>query len=272
MIRSAKELWLAFAAIIVITIFYLIVAITMGGVPAASGFFGHSLGVLGFVLMLMTETLYSRRKRSRRARWGKMSAWLQFHIFTGLVGPYLVFLHTSFKFNGLAGVVLLLTAVIVLSGFFGRYIYTAIPRTADGVEIEAGELQHEIGQLEEAISGWMARQPVSERFLRPVLAGSQEAAGTGYSLVLGRSLQEWQARIRWMRVKKQLGGLQEVQIERLERLLAQRRQLNRQVVSLSFARRLLGLWHSVHVPIGVALFTTATVHIVAAIYYASLLR
>ena len=49
-----------------------------------------------------------------------MARWLEFHIFTGIVGPYLVLLHTSWKFNGLAGVVMLLTGVIVLSGFIRK--------------------------------------------------------------------------------------------------------------------------------------------------------
>ncbi len=39
-----------------------------------------------------------------------------------------------------------------------------------------------------------------------------------------------------------------------------------------FTLRALALWHTVHIPIGVALFITAFVHIIAAIYYATLLR
>ncbi|MBU4034462.1 MAG: hypothetical protein KKG34_06645, partial [Proteobacteria bacterium] len=35
------------------------------------------------------------------------------HIFTGIVGPFMVLLHSSWQFNGLAGVTLLLTGVIV---------------------------------------------------------------------------------------------------------------------------------------------------------------
>jgi hypothetical protein len=97
--------------------------------------FGHGIGIIGFFLMLMTETLYTLRKRSRSTRWGRMSTWLQFHIFTGLVGPYMVLLHSSWKFNGLAGMVLLLTVIIVASGFLGRYIYTSVPRNVDGIEI-----------------------------------------------------------------------------------------------------------------------------------------
>jgi hypothetical protein len=113
-----------------------------------------------------------------------MALWLKFHIFTGLVGPYMVLLHTSWKFNGLAGVTTLLTVIIVISGFVGRYIYTRIPRTADGTVIE-GSLSAE---------------------------------------------------------------------------------------ALKQARRLMSLWHTVHIPIGMALFTAAFVHIGAALYYATLLK
>jgi len=135
-----SELVLALLVIIGITAVY-------GGyvravaVPAAGGLLGHSLGILGFTMMLMTETLYSFRKRAMRRPRGSMRSWLRFHIFTGIVGPYLVVLHSAWTFNGLAGALTAMTVVVVASGFVGRYIYTAVPRTADGVLIEAQDLQ-----------------------------------------------------------------------------------------------------------------------------------
>jgi hypothetical protein len=184
MLRGNKELWLACLAMLLITGLYGLVIILTHEIPPASELFGHGMGIVGFVMMLMTETLYSLRKRSRSVRWGRMSTWLQFHIFTGLVGPYMVLLHTSWKFNGIAGVTTLFTIIIVMSGFIGRYIFTRIPRTLDGLEIE--------GTL------------------------SQEA--------------------------------------------------------LKQARRLLALWHTIHIPIGMVLFVSAFVHIGAALYYATLLK
>jgi hypothetical protein len=227
MYRSNRELWFSFIVIVILTVLYLFMVVTLKEIPAASDFFGHMLGVLGFILMLMTETLYSLRKRSRSARWGRMADWLQFHIFTGLVGPYMVLLHTSWKFNGLAGLVMLMTLIIVASGFIGRYIYTAIPRTADGIEIEAVELQRQIAVMETEL--------------------------------------------------KRLEATQSAQITRAQRkhlktLQRQRRALVRQVASLAQARRLMALWHAIHIPIGVALFTAAFVHMGAALYYATLLR
>jgi len=184
MLRGNKELWFAFPAMISVTGLYGLVMVLTRELPPAGELFGHGLGIVGFVFMLMTETLYSLRKRSRSVKWGRMSSWLQFHIFTGLVGPYMVLLHTSWKFNGIAGVTTLFTVIIVLSGFVGRYIFTRIPRTMDGLEIE--------GTL------------------------SQEA--------------------------------------------------------LKHARRLMALWHTVHIPIGMVLFIAAFVHIGAALYYATFLK
>jgi hypothetical protein len=184
MLRGNRELWLAFVTMILITVVYGLVVLYTREIPPASEIFGHGMGIVGFILMLMTETLYSLRKRSRSVRWGRMSFWLKFHIYTGLVGPYMVLLHSSWKFHGLAGATSLLTLIIVVSGFIGRYIFTRIPRTMDGLEIE--------GTL------------------------SQEA--------------------------------------------------------LKQARRLLALWHTIHIPIGMALFTSAFVHIGAALYYATFLK
>lgn len=179
-----KELWLSIFAITIITLCYGFMVFIARQIPKASDFFGHAIGILGFGLMLMTETLYSLRKRSLSARWGRMSSWLEFHIFTGIVGPYMVLLHSSWKFNGIAGISTLFTGVVVISGFVGRYLYTRLPRSLDGMIIEGG------------VSEAAARQ----------------------------------------------------------------------------ARRLLALWHTIHIPLGMVLFVTAFFHILGALYYATFLK
>ncbi len=146
-----SELVLALVAIVAITALYG-AYVNAVAIPAASGLLGHSLGIVGFTMMLMTETLYSLRKRAMRRPRGSMQSWLRFHIFTGIVGSYLVVLHSAWSFNGLAGVLTLMTLVVVGSGFIGRYIYTAVPRTADGVVIEAQELRLQVDALRLAVA------------------------------------------------------------------------------------------------------------------------
>ncbi len=268
--QSSRELWLSFIAIVVITLIYSFVVITVGGVPAASELFGHSLGIVGFILMLMAETLYTLRKHSRSARWGRMSGWLQFHIFSGLVGPYLVLLHTSWKFNGLAGVVMLLTVIIVASGFLGRYIYTSVPRNADGIEIEAEELERQLTATDGELQTWLASQPDLYRNLSGRLATARVASGN--RLVFGRAFEEWNARLRWWRLSSHMDRKARAQAKQINALLKRERTLRRQLNSIVLTRRLLGLWHAVHIPVGMVLFVAAFIHIIAAVYYASLLH
>ncbi len=266
--RSSRELWASFFAILAITAIYLFAVTVFNGIPVASGLFGHGIGILGFILMLMTETLYTLRKRSRSARWGRMSTWLNFHIFTGIVGPYMVLLHSSWKFNGLAGIVMLLTVIIVISGFIGRYIYTAVPRTADGVEVEASVLEQQVAATEAEVRAWLGANPVAARQLDPGLAAA--AGGGGVSLV-GMN-QGWQQRQRWRRLRRSADATTRAQLDQLQGLFKRQATLRRQTASLAQARRMLAVWHTVHIPIGMALFTAAFIHVVAAIYYATLLR
>lgn len=270
--RSNRELWLALIAMLLITLLYLFVMSFERAIPSASGFFGHALGILGFILMLLTETLYSWRKRSRKASWGRMASWLRFHIFTGLVGPYMVLLHTSWKFNGLACIVTLFTLIVVFSGMIGRYIYTAIPRTPDGIEMEAQQLSLQIQALENQLQQITTMSDQSMRALARRLDALPQAANAPFLTLLGNTFYEWNYRRQWRAEKRRLGAAARSQADQIQKLFHKRNALRRQVETIAVARRLLALWHALHIPIGIALFISAFVHIGGALYYATLLR
>jgi hypothetical protein len=66
-----------------------------------SGPFGQTFGVIG-TLMMLVPFLYALRKRVKWLKQlGSQQMWLEVHFFCGLVGPVLVTLHTTFKFNGI---------------------------------------------------------------------------------------------------------------------------------------------------------------------------
>ncbi len=270
--RRSPELLAAFLAMVLVAVVYALVVTAWESVPAASSLFGHGLGIIGFLLMLMTETLYSLRKRSRSARWGRNATWLRFHIFTGLLGPFMVLLHTSWKFNGLAGAVTLLTVIVVLSGFIGRYIYTAVPRTADGVMLETADLEGEIGKAEAELQRWLADRPDAAQALAHHLDAQPDFAEGRLRMVLGRAFLELWVRLRWWRERRHLDPASRSQARELDRLLRRRRILRRQVASLALARRMLATWHAVHIPIGMVLFVAAFIHVGAALYYATMLK
>ena len=176
--RRYRELIASLLAVLAVTAVY--AWFSRGGLPLSGSPVGHAMGVIGMTLMLATETLYSLRKRAKRVHFGRLHDWLSVHIFMGIFGPYLVLLHSAWTFNGLAGAAMLMTVLVVISGFVGRYIYTRIPRSADGSELPSAT----------AVA----------------------------------------------------------------------------------ARRMMATWHTVHVPLGLAMFTAATLHALAGLYFTTLGR
>jgi hypothetical protein len=270
--RSGRELWLSLVAILFITMLYLFVMTIQGGFPGAGSTFGEALGALGFVLMLLTETLYSLRKRSRSARWGRIASWFELHIFTGLVGPYMVLLHSSWKFNGLAGVVTLLMIIVVISGFGGRFIYTAVPRTADGVVLDAEQIESQIAGIEAQLQAWLAAHPASSGEIPRRIGSHPEARSRGAGKVLSQPFRFGREKLAWWRAIRHMGAREKAQLRQLERLVDQRDRLRRQLGSLASMRKLLSYWHVFHIPIGLGLFFLAFLHAGTAIYFTILAK
>jgi len=108
---------------------------------APTGLVGHSFGYAGTLMIVVGVSGYVARKRWRPlARMGRLSAWLQVHIFLCTFGPFLVVLHTGFRVGGLAAISFWAMVVTAGSGAFGRYVYVRIPRRADGVMHDAVDL------------------------------------------------------------------------------------------------------------------------------------
>lgn len=261
----SHELVASLVAIAIIAICYAIRA--RDGAPRPGGPLGHSLGIIGFLLMLSTETLYTFRKRSQRFSYGPMNVWLKVHVFTGIVGPFLVLLHTAGRFHGLAGVLTLLTLIIVGSGFVGRYIFTAVPRAIDGAELASRVLEERIAAADERL-----KKMGGQSLVRRVLAIAEDVPANGWMLVFGRHYWRWRTRRKLRRLLARLKGVGRDRVAGFIRLVLEHQRLRMQTRSLAAVRRFMALWHIVHIPLGGALFTLALLHIVGAMYYGSLLN
>jgi hypothetical protein len=269
--KHSRELYLALLTALVIGVAY--VSIAQGGVPRSSGVLGHGFGIAGFALMLGAEVLYSWRKQKRGGRWGRLNTWLQAHIYLGLVGPFLVLLHSAWKLNGLAGATMLLTVLMVVTGFLCSYIYTAVPRTSDGAELALREVENNIAATTAQLQHWAAGQ--SKAVAAKVehltdLAGAASEAGT--IGVLGRSLLHWRYQRLIRKELRRMGAVNHQQLRELANLLDRRYRLTVQAHTLVTARKLLGQSRIIHIVLGVVLFALAFVHIGAALYYATFAR
>ena len=76
----------------------------------------------------------------------------------------------------------------------------------------------------------------------------------------------------WTSAEQRLPPSLQEDWKRLRALGERQLQIKKQLAGLSSARRLLAIWHTVHVPIGVVLFVLAFIHIFATLYFVTLAR
>lgn len=240
-------------------------------IPAGGHPFGHTLGILGALLMIMTEILYSARKRWQIFNFGQVRHWLSFHIFTGIVGPALVLMHTGLVFRGLAGLTMLLTVLVVISGFLGRYIYTAVPRTVAGLEIDRRTLEAQAIGQQRNLTIWAADKPARvQALVRRETARPADHQELSAAAVLTRRIQEYHQRQQLNAAIRKLDKEEQLKMADVKKSIRRQQRLLRQIDSLQTVQQMMGLWHTLHVPLGLTLFTAMFIHIGASIYYSGL--
>lgn len=229
---------------------------------------GRSLGVAGATLMFGGTLAYVARKRLRvLANAGSTKAWLEAHIFCGLVGPALVTLHTSFRFNGIVSVAYWSMLGVVASGFVGRYLYVRIPRTIRGVEMDrraieerAAELRRELADLTVPVR-LLVRIEQLEGEILPRGGDRHGAASLFFGgLAVRRKTREIERQIR-------SAGLNPERLREALHAEAERVQLLRRAATLDLTRRLFALWHVFHRPFVWVLVTVFVLHVGVAVYF-----
>lgn len=227
------------------------------GAPAPGGTLGRVIGSVGLAMMLGAQSLYTLRKRVR-ALGGPMTWWLRSHVFLGIVGSYLALLHTAGRLGGLAGVLAWVTAALVISGFFGRFIYAATPRSHDGSELSQEDLVREREQTEARLRALG---------VDPSRDAMPTGASHGAAIVFLRWIYQWRHRAQIRRIVNGLDASRQTHAAEIRQLLELRFRRILEARALRSARRIFSLWHMAHVPLGMVMVVLAAVHVVTALYF-----
>jgi hypothetical protein len=233
-----------------------------------SGLVGHGYGIAGTVMMLVGVALYSTRKRvSFLANAGGLGNWLQFHIFLCTLGPFLVLLHTTFKFGGIVSIAFWSMAVVVASGVFGRYVFARIPKAMDGRFRDLQEIEEEIRRLEDAIRTSAA---VPEVELATVLAGPTVRAPRGTADAVWIALRgDVATRLHMIRSRRALrsAGVMPTIRRGVLALVRTRLGLEQQSRLLLPFQRLFSYWHILHLPLAIVLLIVTIIHVTVAFLF-----
>ncbi|NOZ75515.1 MAG: hypothetical protein GXO90_09125 [FCB group bacterium] len=231
------------------------------------GIYGHGLGILGSVMILLLLT-YSARKRIRKfRRWGKLPSWLNYHIFLGITGPLLITLHTTFKFGGLVSISYWSMMAVMLSGFIGRYIYVKIPRKINGEEMSRKEI--------EAHNEELKRQLTEEfRLSSDQLALIEQVGGVhkikqrglfGIFTFFIMDLFNWLTLRRISHLVFKSASVPKARLREFHHLLSRRVRNSRRIAFLQAAQKLFHYWHVIHKPFAYTMIVIMIVHVTVVI-------
>ena len=239
-----------------------------------SGKIGVKLGFLGFG-MFAVIFLYPLRKRwAWLSRIGTTKNWLDFHVLLGVSAPFVIALHSSFKFAGIAGMAFWIMLAVSLSGVVGRYLYNQIPRRLNAAEISRKELQDFRQQLSERLAAQsVLRQADIHRTLRLPSQEDVDRLPAVIALIymfcldilrpfriagLRRSVIPFTEKL------TTCGGLLTTRHRNLEQAIALAQEeaaLSKRILFLARSQQIFHLWHVVHKPFSYTFALLALFHV-----------
>jgi hypothetical protein len=226
---------------------------------------GHTLGIVGSALMVLM-LVYTVRKRWRRLRRvGRLSGWLHFHIYCGVIGPLLVILHSSFKVQGLVALSFWSMILVALSGFVGRYLYVQIPRRRQGDELTLSEAEALNRDTARRLTEDLGVPAEALTRLDRLAAVDPSRGGGALALFLHLPLSGLRLRSALRRLQRDLPPLPRDTVGDLRSLLLQRAQLQRRIALWDRLQALFHYWHVLHKPFAVVMYLFMLVHIAVAL-------
>lgn len=221
------------------------------------------LGWLGLGFMVVMN-LYSMRKRiGAFHNLGKLSSWLNFHVFCGLIGPTFILFHCNFKVRGIVGISFWSMVVSFSSGIIGRYFYVQMlkakvdfEKEADRVfsrlkeQLEKKNIQTDEKMIQDCLSSTMqfVGVPKDTEALNPFKAFALSTMGD-----IRRLISEPVVPSHWPAYTKI--SMTEIAVQK------------RRALFLESFQRLMGYWHTFHFPFAIFMYVAAFIHVAAALVF-----
>ncbi|MDH3651959.1 MAG: hypothetical protein OEQ53_19895 [Saprospiraceae bacterium] len=231
-----------------------------------SGLFGHGLGIIGSLLILIGVSSYMARKRFKvLSRLGQIKHWLEFHIFLCTLGPIMVLFHTAFKFGGLVAVSFWSMVAVVASGVIGRFIYLQIPRSIEGRELSL----HEVKELQEDISMRISEATGFDNDYQLALSSQGQEMVEEQNLIF-RTITKFNQRRTTLRgIRKQLRNSSVVKSERkhIISLVKSEMSLHHRIERLLTMQKIFRYWHVAHLPFAISMLVIMLIHVAVTVTF-----
>jgi hypothetical protein len=232
-----------------------------------SGFYGHGLGIIGTLLIIIGVFGYMARKRFKSlSRLGVLKHWLEFHIFLCTLGPIMVLFHTSFKFGGIVSISFWSMVAVVASGVIGRFIYLQIPRTIQGRELSLHEIHDMQTDLESVMQNNFGNLSVNIHDLIHTSSSANQNDFKGFNGIFKQYADEFR-RKKQIRTNLKNQNISSEDINVLMKLVSNEMALTRKIQRLVTMQRLFRYWHIAHLPFALIMLIIMIIHVAVSLTF-----
>ncbi len=234
----------------------------------AGGGLGVALGILGTSLMVIMLLYSLRKKLVRVTSLGSLAGWLFFHIICGIMGPVFIVLHAGFTWpKGLVAVAFWCMILVALSGVFGRYVYSFVPRALGGRQLVWSDALRALADLRGELVTETADARRGDLIGQAVLLvkdWDDDVLTVFDMLRLNTELRLRRTQIRHLLDEAELDPATH---KKAWVKLDQQLRLKRGMEAGRVAGRLLRYWHLFHRPLAGAMYLIVALHVLSAVLF-----
>ena len=255
--------------------------------PNGGTLLGYVLGTVA-ALLVVWLTWFGIRKRRYASTAGTVQGWLSAHVYLGLALPVIVLLHAGFQLGlNIHSFAFVLLMLVVLSGFYGVFIYMKYPERVssnrggasrpelfdqlEDIDSRSGRVAADLPDSFAALvqSGATRTQLGATLWsrLRGVDNSTIALPGKGQASAVSNAGQE--AALDWLADEQSRASDADAaaKIGELSALLRNKRKLLRQLREDLRLQAAMELWLYFHVPLTAGLLISLTAHIVVVFMY-----
>lgn len=235
-----------------------------------SGRGGIIFAFVGTVMIFLNLGYLARRSLIQIEWLGSLHSWLSFHVLTGLLGPLLILVHSTFILRSAAATIAALALmVVVATGLLGRYIYAHTPRSLQGKELELAEIRRSLSVYRDSLKKLGMPMDAFDKTLTPGGGQAQEGLIAG----LGALFQDRRANVEnYLRLRQAVMNSPELRPSAEEILRLGRKYFEecQWVARYHELRSLMSGWRFLHRWFAIVMLILASCHILIAFMHGSI--
>lgn len=233
--------------------------------PKPGGPLSFKLGWVGFIVIVLTNAYIARKRLFGVRAQGQLPAWLDFHIFCGLLGPTLIAYHCNFQVGGLVAISFWSMVISFSSGIVGRYLYMQLLSMRADTKSRLAFYEASFKKCQNLV-----QPPISDQVMNTYKVAAVRLAGGTSQIMSGRADP---LRALFFAIIGDLRlfiyspivppGFPADVRHHLRRYAV----LRRKVATTGYFQRLMGYWHTFHAPFAFFMYVVSIIHIASALIF-----